>query len=63
MNTQANLWDQADDALATALPCPFCGSRHLQIVDWADDDGEYPAIECCGCKASAPAGRWNRRTA
>ncbi len=41
--------------------CPFCGSQNLCIVDWADDDGEYDAIECCQCKGCAPATVWNRR--
>lgn len=42
-------------------PCPFCGSDHLTVTDWWDDDGEYPAIACLGCKAEAPATQWNNR--
>lgn len=47
--------------LDNAMPCPFCGSLGLRITDWWDDDGEYDAIECCRCKAAAPADAWNRR--
>jgi len=40
------------------LPCPFCGSDEL----WADDDGEFDALECDHCKASAPADQWDKRS-
>lgn len=47
--------------LKDALDCPFCGSWELRTVDWADDEGEYIAIECKQCRGCAPAGVWNRR--
>lgn len=48
--------------LENALPCPFCGGKELNIVLWCDDDGEYDAIECDGCKGAAPADAWNQRS-
>lgn len=42
-------------------PCPFCGSSNLGVTEWVDEDGEYPAIECCCCKAAAPADVWSKR--
>lgn len=43
------------------LPCPFCGSDELSIVLWADDDGEFDALECDHCKAAAPLPTWDQR--
>ena len=43
------------------LPCPFCGGEDLRVVDWADETGEYPAIECAACLGTCPADRWNNR--
>lgn len=42
-------------------PCPFCGRHKHSIVFWSDDDGEFEAVECNHCKASAPADVWNHR--
>jgi len=47
--------------LSVQRACPFCGCYDLRVVDWADDDGEYQAIECCQCKGCAPAEAWNKR--
>ncbi len=49
--------------LASAEPCPFCGSTDLSTTDWAGDDGEYTAIACNTCLAEAPADAWNNRVA
>lgn len=49
--------------LTDALPCPFCGSTHLHVVDWYDDErGEFDAIECDDCLGAAPATIWNSRS-
>lgn len=47
--------------VAEALPCPFCNSTDLTTSWWSDDDGEFTAISCRGCKAEAPAHTWNNR--
>ena len=47
--------------LESQSPCPFCGSHELRTAFWADDDGEYDAIECCNCNGAAPAEWWNQR--
>jgi len=44
------------------LPCPFCGGTELRTVDWADETGEYDAIECSNCLGTAPASQWNNRS-
>lgn len=60
-------FNRLDDALNPTLTevhfnaCPFCGSDDLRATEWWDDDGEYDAIECTGCKAAAPSDVWNRR--
>lgn len=53
--------DNIDMIIKQALPCPFCGSTALTDSTWCDDDGEYLAIACRGCKAEAPASSWNQR--
>ena len=47
--------------LNEARPCPFCGGQDLGSTDWWDDDGDFLAVHCRGCKAEAPATVWNRR--
>jgi len=42
-------------------PCPFCGHTETHITEWCYEDGEFDAIECARCKASAPATVWNSR--
>ena len=32
------------------LPCPFCGSTHIVVID--DDDERYPYVQCCDCNTS-----------
>lgn len=41
--------------------CPFCESTNLRDVAWADDTGEYDAIECSDCLGAAPSNIWNKR--
>lgn len=48
--------------ISDAIPCPFCGSAHLSVVDWYDDvRGQLDAIECDACLGAAPAAIWNQR--
>lgn len=63
MNTNTELKDvyNQEPAVASAKPCPFCGSSSLGDVLWWDDDGDYLAFECLDCKASAPAIVWDNR--
>ena len=46
--------------LLECKPCPFCGGKELTLTDWWDDEGEFLAVACTGCKAEAPAIVWNR---
>lgn len=46
-----------------AQPCPYCGGTALSITNYWTDDGDYQAITCEACLASAPAQTWNMRTA
>lgn len=49
------------------LPCPFCGSRDLELTNWVLDfdaeDGldEHAAVECHGCLTQALLTVWNNR--
>lgn len=45
------------------LPCPFCGSEHLQFGDWGTH-GAYDKVACGnGCTDWIPVERWNNRPA
>ena len=45
------------------LPCPFCGSEHLQFGDWGTH-GAYDKVACGNeCTDWIPVERWNNRPA
>lgn len=44
-----------EELLAPSKPCPFCGSKDLELNAWE----EY--VVCKNCDASAPAMRWQFR--
>lgn len=47
-----------EERYENAPPCPVCRSTDLSVVEWADDAGDYDAIECNSCLCCAPAPIW-----
>ena len=58
MNIATHTIDRAAVILKDAPACPFCGGTQLTVVEWCDETGEYPAIECRLCLGAAPARVW-----
>jgi hypothetical protein len=58
MNIPTHTTDHDAAILTNAPACPFCGSTQLTVVDWCDETGDYPAIECQLCLGAAPARVW-----
>jgi transcription elongation factor Elf1 len=55
------------DKLKNKAPCPFCGCDDLRIARLSDASdvnyqGEYEAIACNNCDATAPIYIWNARS-